>query len=51
MKSAPITLDALAKRLAALRFSASESVLRDLPLYLSLLMKWNKAMNLVGIRT
>lgn len=51
MKSAPISPDALAKRLAALGFSVSDDVLRDLAGYLSQLMKWNKAMNLVGTRS
>lgn len=41
----------LARELGALGFSLPEKALEDLAAYLSLLMKWNKAMNLVGTRT
>lgn len=51
MKPAPISADALAKRLGSLGFSAPGHVLDGLALYLALLMKWNRAMNLVGART
>lgn len=51
MKPVQISPDALAERLAALGFSTSDGILRDLAGYLSLLMKWNKAMNLVGTHT
>ena len=42
---------ALAARLKALGFTLPEAALHGLGTYLALLMKWNKAMNLVGTRS
>ncbi|MDL2209948.1 16S rRNA (guanine(527)-N(7))-methyltransferase RsmG [Desulfovibrio sp. OttesenSCG-928-O18] len=43
-----IPADVLARRLESLGFSPAETVITDLAVYLGLLIKWNKAMNLVG---
>ncbi|CAK7038842.1 MAG: Ribosomal RNA small subunit methyltransferase G [Desulfovibrio sp.] len=51
MKSAPISPEAVAARLAPLGFSIPDDALIGLAAYLGLLMKWNKAMNLVGTRS
>lgn len=50
-RNTAIPLAALVRELDSLGFSLPEKALEDLGSYLSLLMKWNKAMNLVGTRT
>lgn len=50
MRSATaISVDALTRRLASLGFSPGEEPLAHLRAYLELLVKWNAAMNLVGV--
>lgn len=44
----PCTPEALAAAATALGFSPGDGELRELSLYLGILEKWNKAMNLVG---
>lgn len=46
-----ISASALATRITGFGFSLPEETLRGLGIYLALLMKWNKAMNLVGTRS